>query len=384
MSHGKMKRVLITGASGLVGSRLCEVMHLARLGAPRALIHSSGSAARIARLPLDFAMGDLCDLPSVRKAMEDCDAVVHLARGSQSVMTRGLENVLHAATEQKVSRFVHVSSVAVYGNQPSPESAQETAVPNPGDNAYGRSKLTQDERVLHYARKHHLPTVILRPPNITGPFAAFTLSLINRLRAGSLPLIDGGRNPCNLVYVDNLIQAILLSLVRDEAVGEIFFINEPQAITWEQCLRDHAALLGTQPWDMRSQDLPPKPVKHMLRDSVSAIPGAVFSKEFREALRRIPVLEAAEAAVFQRFESLSLQKQDNLRLRLRGPEAPVIRANGRPRIDPADGLIAGQMRKVAHSCEKAQRLLGYSAPVSYSGGMDLTAKWLRFARILEG
>jgi nucleoside-diphosphate-sugar epimerase len=375
-----MTRVLITGASGLVGSRLCEIMHLGQVGTPRALIHSSGSAARIARLPLDFAMGDLCDLDSVRKTMQGCDAVVHLARGSQNVMTRGLENVLRAATEHKVRRFVHVSSVAVYGNNPPPESAREDAVANPGDNAYGRSKLMQDERVLHYHHKHQLPTVILRPPNITGPFAAFTLSVMNRLRTRTLPLIDGGKNPCNLVYVDNLVQAILLSLVRDEAIGETFFITEPHTITWEQCLRDHAALLGSQLWEVSSRDIPVKPAKRILRDSVRAVPGAIFSKEFREALRRIPVLEAAEAAVFQRFESLSPESQDNLRLRLRGPETPVMRTNGKPKIDPADGLIAGQMRKVAHSCEKAQRLLGFSAPVSYGEGMELTAKWMRFAK----
>ncbi|MGE0405716.1 MAG: NAD-dependent epimerase/dehydratase family protein [Candidatus Korobacteraceae bacterium] len=377
-----MKRVLITGASGLVGSRLCEVMHLGELAAPRAFIHSTGSAARIARYPLDFAIGDLCSLETVRKAMDGCDTVVHLARGSSNVMTRGLENVLSVAVEQKVRRLVHVSSVAVYGNNPPPESAHENAAANPGDNAYGRSKLTQDERVLHYTHKHGLPAVILRPPNITGPFAAFTLNLIHRLRARTLPLMDGGHNPCNLVYVDNLVQAILLSLVRDEAVGETFFITDPEVVTWEQCLRDHARLVGAELWSMESQDLPPKPIKRMMRDSVRAIPGAIFSKDFRSALRRIPLLEAAEASIFQRFESLSSEKQDELRLRLRGPEAPVVRTNGRPKVDPADGLIAGQLRKVAHSCEKAQRLLGYSAPVSYSEGMDLTAKWLKYARML--
>jgi nucleoside-diphosphate-sugar epimerase len=379
-----MKRLLITGASGLVGSRLCEIIHLAQLGTPRAFLHSTGSAARIARFPLDFVIGDLCDLAAVRSAMKDCEAVVHLARGSHAVMTRGLENVLRAAAEYKVRRFVHVSSVAVYGNNPPPESAHEAAVPDPGDNAYGRATLMQDERVLHYAHKHALPAVILRPPNITGPFAAFTLNLIQRLRARTLPLIDGGQNPCNLVYVDNLVQAILLSLIRDEAVGETFFITDAETITWRQCLGDHAALLGCELWEMRSQDLPGKPKKHMLRDSLRAIPGAVFSKDFRSAMRRIPLLEAAEAALFRRFESLPPQRQEELRLRLRGPEAPPVRSNGRPQLDPSDGLIAAQLRKVAHSCQKAQRLLGYTAPVSYAEGMELTAKWLRFAKLTLG
>src|SRR5262245_17964289 len=109
------ERVLITGAAGFMGSRLCEVLSLTQACAVRAVVHSTGSAARIARLPLEFALGDLCDAASVEKALDGCDAIVHLARGSTAVMRKGLENLLRAAIRHKVSRFVHMSSVTVYG-----------------------------------------------------------------------------------------------------------------------------------------------------------------------------------------------------------------------------------------------------------------------------
>src|SRR5262249_15112454 len=163
--------------------------------------------------PIETVCGDLCDADLVQRAVRDCDAVVHLAWGSAHVMTRGLENVLRAAARQRVRRLVHLSSVAIFGNNPPPESRFETAPLRQTALVYGNQKLRQELRVLRYGKKHRLPTVILRPPNVYGPFSPFTLGLINKIRAGKMAIVDGGDNPCNLVYVDNLIQAVLLALV---------------------------------------------------------------------------------------------------------------------------------------------------------------------------
>ena len=140
MSPERPRRVLVTGATGLIGGRLCEVMALTGAFEPRPFVHATGSAWRITRFPLDFASGDLCDRASVDRAMDGCDAVVHLARGDHAVMRRGLENVLRAAVMHRVSRFVHNSSVAVYGSQPPPHSVSEAAATRP-DLPYGHTKL---------------------------------------------------------------------------------------------------------------------------------------------------------------------------------------------------------------------------------------------------
>src|SRR5262245_21741346 len=215
-----MTRVLITGPTGFIGTRLCEVMTMTGHWSPRLFVHSTASASRIARFPIDFVLGDLCDKNSVDRAIEDCDAVVHLARGDRRVMTTGLENVLRAAMKQQCERFVHLSSVAVYGQHPPPESSSEEAPPQPGNMAYGVEKLKEEQRVRRFGRNHGLPFVILRTPNVYGPFSHFTVNLIGKIRAGQMAIVDGGQNPCNLVYVDNLIEAILLSLWKPAAVGE--------------------------------------------------------------------------------------------------------------------------------------------------------------------
>ena len=375
------ERVLITGSAGFMGSRLCEVLSLTQICAVRAFVHSTGSAARIARLPLDFALGDLCDAASVESAMDGCDAVVHLARGSTAVMRKGLENVLRAAVRHRVSRFVHMSSVAVYGNDPPPESASEDAPTRRTNLPYGNEKLGQELRVRRYAHRHALPAVILRPPNAYGPFSPFTVGLLDKIRVGRLAIVDEGSNPCNLVYVDNVVEAVLLALWRPEAVGQTFFVTDLAPVTWRQCLEHHATMLGTSIPHVSSADLVVPAREHRLRDSVRVLPRVLLSPDFRGAVRRVPVIRDLEQFVYQRFELLSPSTQQRIRLRLHGPERPHPAYV--PRFHATDNIIAAQARKVVHSSDKAMRMLGYTAPISYSEGMALTREWLHSTRVIQ-
>ena len=371
MSPERPCRVLVTGATGLIGGRLCEVMALTGAFEPRPFVHATGSAWRLTRFPLDFATGDLCDRASVDRAMDGCDAVVHLARGDGAVMRRGLENVLRAAATHRVSRFVHISSVAVYGSEPAPDSVSEAAATRP-DLPYGHTKLEQEHRVLRYHRRRGLDVVILRPPNVYGPFASFTVGMVNTLRSHGVAIVDGGRNPCNLVYVDNLVEAILLALWRPEAPGQVFHVTDPEPVSWERCITDHAALVGVDVPRVAAVELAPPARERLWRDSLRALADG----EVQRSLARIPLVR-------RWFQWLPEPAKRAARERLR-PWEPV-RHNGSPehRFRADHPFIAGQKRTVTHSSEKARQLLGYTAPVSYDEGMRLTEAWLREAQILD-
>jgi len=363
--------VLVTGATGLIGGRLCEVMALSGAFEPRPFVHSTGSAWRIARFPLDFAIGDLCNAASVDRAMDGCDAVVHLARGDAAVMRRGLENVLRAAVTHRVPRFVHISSVAVYGSQPPPQSTSEAPATR-SDLPYGNAKLEQEHRVLRYRRRHGLDVVVLRPPNVYGPFASFTLGMVDTIRSHGVAIVDGGRNPCNLVHVDNLVEAILLSLWKPEAPGQVFHVTDGEPVSWERCITDHGALLRVEVPHVTTAELVPATRERLVRDSLRAL----SEGEVCRALARIPVVKRG-------FQSLPDQAKQAIRAWLRAREP--VRRNGSPerRFRADHPFIAGQKRAVAHSSAKARRLLGYTAPVSYEEGMRLTEAWLRQARALD-
>jgi nucleoside-diphosphate-sugar epimerase len=382
MTSNAPKKVLITGAAGFVGGRLCEVMALSGGMKPRAFIHSTSSAARITRFPLDFFLGDLCDRASVDRAMQGCDAVIHLARGDKKVMEQGQENALQAASAQGVSRFVHVSSVAVYGNNPPPESASEDAPASRSDMEYGNVKLAQEHRVLKHGKRTGLPVVILRPPNIYGPYAGFTVDLLNKIRDGRMAILEDGRNPCNLVYVDNLVEAILLSLWKPEAVGEVFFTTDTFFPTWAECLRAHAFLLGMTLPHISPGDFVVPPRVRMFRDSLRAFPRVMLSGELRSVLRQIPVIRLLEGFLYAGFQSISSEVQQKIRHRISGTRVIPKADSVGPRRFVRENIFAAQARTVAHSSEKARRLLDYTAPVSFQEGMRLTEAWLRYARML--
>jgi nucleoside-diphosphate-sugar epimerase len=349
---------------------------------PRAFVHSTASATRIARFPIDFVMGDLCDPESVDRAMRGCSAVVHLARGHIRLMRRGLENVLQAASRNHCSRVIHISSVAVYGDNPPPESVTEAAPPRKPDNAYGKVKLWQEQRLLSFGKSHGLPYIILRPPNVYGAFSHFTQTLITRIQAGTLAVLDRGNNPCNLVYIDNLVEAILLSLWKDAALGEIFFVTDREVISWGQCLADHAAWFSTTLPLLARHELVSRPRKRLVFDSLKLLPRTLLSGEVRRLLRAIPVIDRLEGALGKGLESLSAESQQKLRIALNGPLSFSRNGVSSAVFYNDDPIMISQGRSVAHSGEKAQRLLGYSAPVSYTEGMALTKAWVDAAHIL--
>ena len=294
----------------------------------------------------------------------------------------GLKNVLQAAVETRVSRFVHVSSVAVYGDNPPAAASSETAAARRTGNPYGDIKLEQEEIVAHYGKRYGLPFVILRPPHIFGPLSHFAKAVAQRLSDGALPIVEDGTNVCNLVYVDNFVEALLLSLERDEALGETFFVVDKERVTWRQCLEDFGTMLGlpvpsASPDQFWSADSP------STRDSLRRIAGVMFSRELRSAVLELPGMGALGRFVCDRYAASPEKRQNYIRARLRRPAGPSPRGTDRPRYDAADYLITSQRRTVVHSCEKAERLLGYTSSIGYVEAMALTRNWLQFAGLIS-
>src|SRR6185369_11974080 len=112
-------RVAIVGASGFVGATLLERL-LGRGVELRALIHSSGGAWRLSRHGMPLHAFDLLSPDETTRALDGCTHVVNCSRGSRALMFEGLQNLLDACLRLRIERFIHVSSVAVYGDPPPP------------------------------------------------------------------------------------------------------------------------------------------------------------------------------------------------------------------------------------------------------------------------
>ncbi len=370
----------VFGASGFVGSTLCERLYFDGKWDFVCFIRSSGNASRIGRLPVTIRTVDILDRKQVSDALSKCDVAVNCTLGNNASMLRGIANLTSAAKSQRLKKFIHLSSIAIYGQDPAPESATEEGVPDPGNNDYGIVKLRQDKIVLDL---HHsgIPSFILCPGNITGPYSPFSRGLVSRLMAGPLPLVDGGSHPSNMIHVDNLVEAILAAIRSESGAGERYFVNETRPVSWLDVFEDFYRFLGLKG---EYVEVTREQVRPFLRES--STPAGLknylqigLSGEFRRALSKLPVLGRLNRAAASGFERMSPAVQTKIRERLQWPISVCPTATG-PSLN--DRYVKVQARRFYHSPEKLARKLGWQPPLTYERGIETTLAWLEFAGII--
>ena len=368
------RRILITGATGFIGTRVCERLHQA--GVPvRALVHSGSRAARIVHLPIETVTGDLCDKTFLREALKECDAVVHLAKGGRSDIVLATRNLVAAAARRGVSRFIHMSTTAVYGLDP-PDTLQSEREPlKKVGESYCDWKIDAENAVWAGIRRG-LPGVILRPCIVYGPHSRWNINMVEKLAKGDYRLVNEGRGWCNTVYVDNLIDAIEASLHRPAAIGEAFFITDEKPITWREFAEAHAALLTPSP---RVGTITREEVEAfyraqggLLRRSTRPFLSLLISPELRDTLKTVPLFEYVLKSIGQRITPS--QKTAIKGLARRDADVP------KRTVDVPDMVTTMiQSCQVRFSSEKAGRLLEYVPRVSFTEGMKRTERWLAWA-----
>ena len=248
----RMKRVLVTGGAGFIGSHLCEA--LVGKGAKVVVLDdlSSGRLANLEALgvgqlgsgaPVEFVQGSIVDFEACARAVRGCDAVLHEAAQvsvprsvaepleSYRINVMGTLHVLEAARQAGVTRLVFAASSAAYGNTaelPKHEDMRPTPL-----SPYASGKLAGEQLLEVYARLHGLRTVALRYFNVFGPrqvddspYTGVIAIFARALLEGRTPTIYGdGEQTRDMTYVDNVVQANLLALQRDVPAGTVVNIG---------------------------------------------------------------------------------------------------------------------------------------------------------------
>jgi nucleoside-diphosphate-sugar epimerase len=372
--------VLVTGATGFIGGRVCERLVLRNAGQVRALVHSPHKAARISRLPIEMVRGSLLDRESLRSALGDAKIIIHCGLGNARGIVRGTENLLSVAAAAGVEKFVHMSTAAVYGLTPPPGSETEDfPVRFTGDN-YCDNKWRAEQAVMRFGRQG-MSTVILRPSIVYGPYSAWSTRLVDNLRQKSVTLIDGGRGACNTIYVDNLVDAIFMALNNDAANQQTFLVSDGEDVTWGDFIQAHVAMLGLR-----------EPLPHISSEQVRAYykeqPGlwtgslrataqAFRSRELRQLLMRIPITQKLLSTAWDWLESMSEARRQQVRSQLGVRRPPQLEQPNAPIPDAVD--FATQTGTVFFRIDKARNILGYEPRVSFRQGMALVEQWMRHA-----
>ncbi len=222
----------VTGITSGVGMRLAEVA-LERGHALRALVRdrSRADARALEARGVVLVEGDLESPGALATLAEGASAVLHLAahvgdKGDRATFERinvgGTKNALEGAARADVRRFVQLSSTAVYG-RPDRGRVDETWPVFESGQPYDDTKLAAEQLAFERGRALGLEVVAIRPPIIYGPYDRnFMPRAVDALFGRRFLLIDGGSAPLNMVWVDHLVDALLLAAERPGVAGEAF------------------------------------------------------------------------------------------------------------------------------------------------------------------
>lgn len=245
-----MKKVLITGGTGFVGSHLVD--HLLEAGiAVRCLVKDKLGLGWIDDSKCEIVDGGLEDYDVLVSAVSGVDTIFHLAaltksptdEGFYKVNVMGTVNLLKAILQYnpKIQRFVFVSSQAASGPSQNKEPIKESDSCNPV-NPYGSSKLVAEEVVLAFGSQ--IPVTIIRPPVVYGPrdvdVFEYYRSIKNRIR----PILGSRDRMGSFIYVEDLVEGLILAAEKKEAIGQKYFMVNESIVSWRVLDEEIAQAMG--------------------------------------------------------------------------------------------------------------------------------------------
>jgi len=314
-------KVLITGATGFIGSHLTE-----------ALLNENFDVYCIVRNPLKLRFlqglnvkiiqGDCSQKETIEKIRWDFDYIFNLSGITKATHPEeffqsnylGTKNLVEVVAERNPSlkRFVHVSSLAAVGPCRDGKPVDEKTEPAP-ISEYGKSKLMGEKAVEFF--KDKLPITIIRPPAVYGPRDSDFLTFFKMIKVGVVLYLTEAIY--SMIYVNDLVNGIITASKSEKAVGETFFIAESQPYDTHQIVEAISDAVGK------------RPVKIKIPKGI----GMFFIR------------------VFQKFDKKSIINSDKLK----------------------------ELVQPCWVCDtqKAEQLLGFKTKTKLKEGMEWTAKWYR-------
>jgi len=245
MEKTKYRRVFITGALGFVGralaARYCE------LGAETRGIDIRADSS------LGVQAGDVSKPDEWRETIHGCDLVIHTAAIVTNNVSReeawrvnvlGTRLVLGAAIKAGVKRFVHISSLAAM-RFILEDQADETAPVMPTGNPYVDTKIASEQTVLAAHAAGEIPCTIIRPADVYGPGSRpWTLLPVQMIQKGMFLLPAHGKGVFRAIYIDDLVDGVMLAAEKDAGIGHIFILGGEQLLTCETFFGYYHRMLG--------------------------------------------------------------------------------------------------------------------------------------------
>jgi len=245
-----LMKVFVTGATGFVGSFLVEKL-LEKGYQVRCLVRKTSNLRWLADLEIECFYGSLKDKNSLRRGIEECSYVYHVA-GVTKARTEaeyfegnfeGTKNLTDVCLEKagQIKRFVNISSQAAVGPSPTLIPIDETHPPNPLT-YYGKSKLAGEAYVMQFTG--NLKINNLRPPAVYGPRETDILEFFRTVKSGIIPQLGGVDKYLSLIHVRDLVRGILMAAESPDTEGETYFLTSPKPYSWKEVSETALRIFG--------------------------------------------------------------------------------------------------------------------------------------------
>jgi nucleoside-diphosphate-sugar epimerase len=315
------KRVFITGANGFIGRALAR--RYRDYGAEVCGVDMSADPA------WNVVAGDVRDVDRWRRHLDGADLVIHTAavvsmvapmRAAWEVNCHGTRRLLTACREGGTTRFVQLSSVAAFGFD-FPDGVDESWPLITNGNSYTDTKITGEHTILAAHAGGELDCTIIRPGDVYGPASrAWVVVPVQMMKSRQFILPDRGRGIFSPIYVDDLVDGVVLAAGLQQGAGQVFTLAHGTGVTCAEFFGHHWRWLGR-------------------KGSIPSLPTSV---------------------------AIGLAEAGGKLARLAGKSTEM----GRGSI----GLLS---RRGTYSIEKARRLLGFNPKVDLAEGMRRSEAWAR-------
>lgn len=247
--------ILITGASGFIGTHLCEFLQAKGIDYCAVVRHPMKRTKNV-----KFIVEQINSDTNWEQSLKGIDVVIHLA-GRAHVMndlsTESFEsyasinidttkNLAEQAAIYGVKRFVFISSIGVNGNN-SELPVSESLKPNPQE-LYAASKKIAEDELRYIASTTKLEVVIIRPPLVYGTGAKANFRKIMKLSKLKLPLPFGSvNNRRSLIYIENLVDFIMVCMTHPKAANETFLVSDDEDVSTKKLITTLAESVNNKP-----------------------------------------------------------------------------------------------------------------------------------------
>lgn len=321
--------IFITGATGFVGSHLSKRLY--ENGYRIRVLVRSGKALPdyFSDKKVEVIKGDLDTIAQDKNILNDIKTIFHNAaivgdwgprKLYQKINIEGLEDILQQASKNN-THVIHLSSVAVYGNNIKTKTCTEGTDFGKQVGNYSWSKQLQEIMINKYIKEKNVKATMIRASQLYGPGCKPWVNEVSRLMLKGMPvLIGNGEKNSGLCWIDNLINFLILCALNTDSIGRTFNMYDEDKISWKTYFSDLAKIIGAKE---------PKKVPYNIA-LVMATAGEFLYKLF-QVKTRPPITH----------EALNLVGSDNV-----------------------------------YPIEKAKNELGYKAKVSYKEAMEILKNYL--------